>query len=48
MCANFQAKLTTLIFLAQICPKKNFGVRISEIYVQIRNQYLQDTKCANF
>ena len=27
MCANFQAKRTTLTFLAQICPKMDFGVR---------------------
>ena len=27
MCANVQAKRTTLTFLAQICPKMGFGVR---------------------
>ena len=27
MCANFQAKRTTLTFLAQICPKMEFGGR---------------------
>ena len=29
--ANFQAKQTTLTFLAQICPKMGFAVRISKI-----------------
>ena len=31
MCANFQAKQTTLTFSAQICPKLDFGVGISKI-----------------
>ena len=30
MCTNFQTKQTTLNFWAQICPKMNFGVRISK------------------
>ena len=29
ICANFHAKQTTLTFLAQICPKMDFGVGIS-------------------
>ena len=33
-------------FLIQICPKINFGVEILEIYVQNRNQLLQDARCA--
>ena len=30
MFANFQEKQTTLTFLAQICPKMNFGAGISK------------------
>ena len=48
ICANFQAKKTTLTFLAQICPKVDFGVVISKIYVWIWNQRLQYIMCANF
>ena len=48
MCANFQAKQTTLIFLAQICLKMDFGVGISKIKVWIRKQRLQYTMCSNF
>ena len=29
-------------------PKNEFGVRISKIWVRIRNQHLQDTICTNF
>ena len=31
MFADFQAKQTTLTVLAQICPKKRFGIGISKI-----------------
>ena len=48
LCTNFQTKWTTLDFWAQICPKMNFGVGISKVYVWIRNQHLQNTTCANF
>ena len=48
MRANFQEKRTTLTFSAQICTKQDFGVGISKILVQIRNQHFQDTMCANF
>ena len=30
MCTNFRTKRTTLTFWAQICPKMDFGVRISK------------------
>ena len=48
MCANFQAKSTTLIFLAQICPKMDLCVGTSKIKLRIWNHDLQDTTCANF
>ena len=37
MCANFQAKQTTLTFLAQIFPKIDFGVRISKIFKNFKS-----------
>ena len=48
MCANFQAKRTTLTFSDQICPKRNFGVGILKNLVRMQNQLLQDIMCANF
>ena len=36
MCANFQLKQTTLIFLAQICPKRKLGFEIQKTNVRIR------------
>ena len=48
ICANFQAKRTTLTFSVQICPKMDFGVRISKIQVGNQNQLLRDTMCVNF
>ena len=48
MRANFQEKRTTLTFSTQICPKMNFGVRISKIKVRIRNLHFQHTMCVNF
>ena len=48
MCANFQAKRTTLTCSDQICPKRNFGVGILKNLVRMQNQLLQDIMCANF
>ena len=42
MCANFQAKQTTLTFLTQIFLKMDIGIGI------LKNQHLQDSMCANF
>ena len=36
MCANFQSKLTTLNFLAQICQKMDLGLEIQKTNVGIR------------
>ena len=36
MCTNFQAKQTTLTFLAQICPKMDIGLEIQKNNVGIR------------
>ena len=36
MCANFQAKQTTLTCLAQICPKMDFWLEIQKTNVGIR------------
>ena len=36
MCTNFQAKQTTLTFLAQICPKMDLGSEIQKTNVGIR------------
>ena len=36
MHTNFQAKQTTLTFLAQICPKKDLGLEIQKTNVGIR------------
>ena len=36
MCANFQAKQTTLTCLPQICPKIDLGLEIQKTYVGIR------------
>ena len=36
MCANFQAKQTTLTFLAQICPKMDLGFEILKTDAGIR------------
>ena len=36
MCTNFQAKQTTLTFLAQICPKMDLGLEIQKTNVGIR------------
>ena len=44
----FRKKGTTLTFSTQICPKMDFGVEISKIYVRIRNLHFQDTMCVNF
>ena len=49
MCANFQAKQTTLTFQAQICPKMDLGLEIQKTNVGWnKNQHPQDTTCANF
>ena len=49
MCANFQAKRTTLTFSTQICKKKNrFKIGNSENYYQNKNHHPLDTMCANF
>ena len=36
LCVNFQPNLTTLTFLAQICPKMNLGPEIQKTNVGIR------------
>ena len=41
MCANFQTKRTSLTFLAQICPKRNFGLEIQKTNVGIRISNLE-------
>ena len=41
MCVNFQAKRTTLIFLAQICPKANLKFEIKKNDVGIRISILE-------
>ena len=41
MCANFQAKQTTLIFLAQICPKMDLWLEIQKTNVGIRISLLE-------
>ena len=41
MCANFQAKGTTLIFLAQICPKTNLELEIQKANFGIRISILE-------
>ena len=41
MCTNFQFKRTTLIFLAQICPKRKLGFEIQETNVGIRISILE-------
>ena len=41
MCANFQTKRTALTFLAQICPKRNFGLEIQETNVGKRISILE-------
>ena len=41
MCANFQLQQTTLIFLAQICPKRKLGYEIQKINVGIRISILE-------
>ena len=48
MHANFQKKQTTLTFSTKICPKTVFEVRISKIYVRIRNLHPWYTMCTNF
>ena len=35
MCANFQAKRTTLSFLTQICPEMDFWLEILKTNVEI-------------
>ena len=47
MC-QFSGKTDNFDFSTQICPKMDFGVGISEIYVQIQDQHLRETMCANF
>ena len=41
MCANFQAKQTTLNFLAQICPKMDLGLEIQKTNVVKRISLLE-------
>ena len=41
MCTNFQLKQTTLIFLAQICPKRTLQFEIQETNVGIRISILE-------
>ena len=41
MWANFQAKQTTLIFLAEICPKIDLALEIQKTIVGIRNSILE-------
>ena len=41
MCANLQAKGTTLNFLTQICPKRNLELEIQKINVRIRISILE-------
>ena len=41
MCANFQAKCTTLTFLPQICPKMDFWLEIQKTTVEIRTSILE-------
>ena len=41
MCSNFQTERTTLTFLAQICPKRIFGLEIQETYVGKRISILE-------
>ena len=46
MRAIFQEKQTTLTFSTQICPKMDFGVGISKVW--IRNQHPSDTSAPIF
>ena len=41
MCANFKVKWTTLIFLTQICPKRNLELEIQKTNVGIRLSILE-------
>ena len=41
MCANFQAKWTTLTFLAQISPKIDLGLEIQKNNAQMRISILE-------
>ena len=41
MCTNFQAKLTTLTFFAQICPKRKLGFEIQKTNGGIRISILE-------
>ena len=41
MCANFQSNWTTLNFLAQFCPKIDFGLEIEKSNVGIRIKILE-------
>ena len=41
MCANFQAKQTTLTFLAQICPKMYLGLETQKTNIGIRIRILE-------
>ena len=41
MCANFQAKWTTLTFLAQICPKMYLGLETQKTNIGIRIRILE-------
>ena len=41
MCANFQAKQTTLTFLDQSCPKMDLGLEIQEANAEIRISILE-------
>ena len=47
MCANFGEKGAALTFSTQICPKLDFGIKISKIQVRIWNLHFQDATCAN-
>ena len=48
MCANFQAKRTTLIFFWPNLPKNGFRVGNSENQCLNKNQHSGDNMCANF
>ena len=41
VCANFQAKWTTLTFLVQICPKMDFGQEIQKTNLGIKISILE-------
>ena len=45
MCANFQAKRTSLTFLTQICPKIDFGWNLKNLTADSRSAPPRDHVC---